>query len=568
MKKLEIEFIDNYYSFKKGEKLSFAGDFIILSGLNGSGKSQLLNAMAKPKSYSPQYNPSKKYITIIKQDNEIIDNIKIRLLDFHENLKYGEKIKNLNANYNDRKLRNIFHFYNEIARLNSPDVPHDYSFDLNELRNAPYLHNNNDVNQASIDCWWERQKLIELIKNKFPRKNWYNLTINQIKEILPIDFEWTFDGEKHLLTHIAHVFLAYVKKIDKVKKECVYHVDEHLNSKQFDDNKWKKNAPWTRLNDLFEKINFKYRFPKDYHLNLDDCSLNEQIILKDKNNDENRDLSDLSDGEKTLLDLALNSFDFNEQNVKLILFDEYDAFLNSSMIDKVKIVLDEFYKNVQIVFVTHILTTMYQLKDESKKFYELFIKDDHHDVIDISNLVSFSDIKHFLKLLKLDDRLEFGKCKLCIVSEGKDNKKHIDHVLKNIYDIKNKNDILVWNGGGKTDFFIHYDIYKRFGKKIMFVWDPDVKEHTINNMLSKANITIDNKKNFKYVFQKNNDNPLSDKGIENLYNRQEIKKRLPKCRNNGNIIKNYLADNINQITDKEVFKNFLPFVKEVEKILE
>ena len=48
MKKLEIEFIDNYYSFKKGEKLSFEGRFIILSGLNGSGKTQLLNAMAKP----------------------------------------------------------------------------------------------------------------------------------------------------------------------------------------------------------------------------------------------------------------------------------------------------------------------------------------------------------------------------------------------------------------------------------------------------------------------------------------------------------------------------------------
>lgn len=574
MKKLDIEFIDNYYSFKKGEKLSFDGDFIILSGLNGTGKTQLLNAMAKPyENHIGGQELSRKYITIIKQDDEIIDNTEIRLLNFSENLKYKNQIKNLNAQDINNKIELIFRIYSNIIQIRKSDYLKPlYDFKSNDLKKAAYLHYNHNLEDAPLDNWEEILNFVESIKKTFPEEKWYSLNKDEIKTILSsIDFKWiTGSGrpETKLLEHIAYAFLTYAKKMYIAKDECINHVNEDLNHNKFDDDEWKKNAPWTRLNDLFNKLNFHYQFLEDYHINLNDGGLDEQIILKDKNNNENRRLNDLSDGEKTLLDLALHSFDFDEQKVKLVLFDEYDAFLNSSMIDKIKIILDEFYKNVQIVFITHILTTMYQLKDDSKKFYELFFKDNHHDVNDISNLVSFSDIEHFLKLLKLDDRLEFGKCKLCIVSEGRDNKKHIDHVLKNIYDIENKNDILVWNGGGCTEFFTHYDIYKQFGKKIMFVWDSDVKDEIINSEFKKNAVDVDNSKIFKYKFQKNNDNPFMETGIENLYNSHDIKKLLPRCINNGNPAKNTLADSINEITDKEVFKNFEPFVEEVKKILQ
>ena len=64
------------------------------------------------------------------------------------------------------------------------------------------------------------------------------------------------------------------------------------------------------------------------------------------------------------------------------------------------------------------------------------------------------------------------------------------------------------------------------------------------------------------------DVPFMETGIENLYNSHDIKKLLPRCINNGNPAKNTLADSINEITDKEVFKNFEPFVEEVKKILQ
>ena len=93
MKKIEIKFIDNYYSFKKNENFTFLGDFIILSGFNGTGKTQLLKAMSQFKEENithPYVNKvSKKYVVHIKQDGQQIDYRKIRLLNFQRTFQYN-----------------------------------------------------------------------------------------------------------------------------------------------------------------------------------------------------------------------------------------------------------------------------------------------------------------------------------------------------------------------------------------------------------------------------------------------------------------------------------------------
>lgn len=43
MKNLSIILNEDYRSFKKGYTVDLEGDFIIISGINGAGKSQLLN---------------------------------------------------------------------------------------------------------------------------------------------------------------------------------------------------------------------------------------------------------------------------------------------------------------------------------------------------------------------------------------------------------------------------------------------------------------------------------------------------------------------------------------------
>ena len=46
MKKLDIEILETYKLYEKGTSYSLDGDLIVLSGINGSGKSQLLQIIA------------------------------------------------------------------------------------------------------------------------------------------------------------------------------------------------------------------------------------------------------------------------------------------------------------------------------------------------------------------------------------------------------------------------------------------------------------------------------------------------------------------------------------------
>ena len=46
MKKLTVKILETYKSYKKDSEYNLSGNLIILSGINGSGKSQLLNIIA------------------------------------------------------------------------------------------------------------------------------------------------------------------------------------------------------------------------------------------------------------------------------------------------------------------------------------------------------------------------------------------------------------------------------------------------------------------------------------------------------------------------------------------
>ena len=65
MKKLNIEMLETYKLYEKGTSYSLDGDLIILSGINGSGKSQLLQIIAK----NNNENISRKVVQIQNDKN-------------------------------------------------------------------------------------------------------------------------------------------------------------------------------------------------------------------------------------------------------------------------------------------------------------------------------------------------------------------------------------------------------------------------------------------------------------------------------------------------------------------
>lgn len=138
----------------------------------------------------------------------------------------------------------------------------------------------------------------------------------------------------------------------------------------FDNSAWLRSAPWTILNELFEKLNFKYRFKDDYVFTTPYMEENPKL----RDNSEIRNLTDLSDGEKAILKLALISLDEEiSKDIKLVLFDEYDAPLNPSLTEAFYHVIEKFYidKGIQVILTTHSPATI-SLAPEYAQFYEVF----------------------------------------------------------------------------------------------------------------------------------------------------------------------------------------------------
>lgn len=142
----------------------------------------------------------------------------------------------------------------------------------------------------------------------------------------------------------------------------------------FDNSKWLETAPWTILNELFEKLKFKYRFKEDYEFITPNMEENPKL----RDEEEIRSLLDLSDGEKAILKLALIALDEEiSKDIEVMLFDEYDAPLNPSLTEAFYYVIEKFYikKGIRVIITTHSPATI-SLAPDYAQFYEIFSKED------------------------------------------------------------------------------------------------------------------------------------------------------------------------------------------------
>ena len=94
VKKLAVRILDTYKLYKKGTSYGIDGDLIILSGINGSGKSQLLQIIAK----NSKESISRNVVQI--QNNGESENIEdILLLSFRDNINLGEDFGQFSVTY-------------------------------------------------------------------------------------------------------------------------------------------------------------------------------------------------------------------------------------------------------------------------------------------------------------------------------------------------------------------------------------------------------------------------------------------------------------------------------------
>lgn len=351
MKTLKIKILEKYKAYHKDTEYELNGDLIILSGINGSGKSQLLKIIAKHGN-----EPIKRTVTQIN-NGHTIDLENTLLLSFRDNINLGNDFGAFSVTYHENFASQAWDFYvNNIKRTNGRIA--------NERREQRYHNGTLIFNDQGLKnpSWRSIVKLTEVLKESFSDDKVFDLTEQELNRILPIDFIWR--NENDIINQVGNLFyMACCKRIDE-KMKCAETTDI------FNNTEWLKTAPWTILNELFEDLRFKYRFKTDYTFNTP--YMEENPKLRDGN--EIRSLIDLSDGEKAILKLALLSLDEEiSKDLKLVLFDEYEAPLNPSLTEAFYYVINKFYmeKGIQVIITTHSPATI-SLAPTFATFYEVF----------------------------------------------------------------------------------------------------------------------------------------------------------------------------------------------------
>lgn len=342
MKKLSIQLNEEYRSFKSGFSCIFEGDLIILSGINGSGKSQLIDIISQREGHG-----SKKIISAnIDLNGQRITRNDILRRSFKENISVPE----------------LTHAGTESVvnhRNQAWNAYHQYRLDYN--------------NESLWDYKESSERARKILVEKFGEQKFSSGQISEteFKFVLPAEFVWKSDD---IFTNfIGELFFNYAIDVYDAKAQAGETGDK-FNSTNL------PIPPWKQLNDLFSELGFEYRFKDNYYIiNL---QINEQPYLYQTKSDgfidehESRKLADLSDGEKAIISLSFASLSgvIQEQR-KVLLLDEFDANFNPSLTEVFYKILDRYFisQDILVVIATHSATTI-SLALDYAFFYEVFKK--------------------------------------------------------------------------------------------------------------------------------------------------------------------------------------------------
>lgn len=372
MKKLDINILKKYKMYNENTRYNLEGDLIVLSGINGSGKSQLLKILSK--------STNEAISRTIMQEND--DGSKgeleeVMLLSFRDNINLGDDFGKYSVTYKENFSNNAWEYYiNNIKYTGN---------DFWDTKRKERFYNGSLIEDKGIrnPSWRSINSLVQLIKENYTDEKVFKLSQTDIENILPPDFIWR--NENDIISQVGNLF--YIACCERANKQIEYSNKTEV----FDNDKWLKTAPWTILNKLFEELKFKYRFKKDYRFITPNIEENPKL----RDDEDIRNIGDLSDGEKAILKLALISLDEEvSKDIKLVLFDEYDAPLNPSLTEAFYHVIEKFYidKGIQVIIATHSPVTI-SLAPDYTQFYEIFSQNNISPKIIQVNQLDYSELR-------------------------------------------------------------------------------------------------------------------------------------------------------------------------------
>jgi len=416
MKKLEIQLNQEYRSFQNNFKTTLEGDLVILSGVNGSGKTQLFDIIRGFQKESRAAKVSRS----VQIDGAPIteDHIAHRSIRDYANVS---ELTQGSARIIEDQLNNLWQWYQQ------------YNLNPGANQVGPYID----------ACKRARELLVEKItEDRFNKKDILRDDFNAIFEDFVLYQDDIFTNK------IGEIFFRFTT--DREQKI----IDAYNSKIQFDEETLPP-TPWARLNELLDKLKFGYKFKNNYKNR--NHALSEQPALFTVNSDgiinesERRTLQDLSDGEKAIISLTFAMLASEDTHPKILILDEYDAPLNPSLINAFFTVLKDFFidKGVQVVLATHSPATL-SLAPDYAVFYEVFKKDipiqgrllrverEQYAELKVANQRFVDRINELQdEVIRLNEKIQSGTIPL-IITEGKSDIKHLRKAKEKL-DIKDYN---------------------------------------------------------------------------------------------------------------------------------
>lgn len=600
---MKIKFREEYNSIKPFNPVDLP-DFTILTGLNGSGKTQLLEALNTGKItiesiihtdvvyfnnmtfvVNPESHPQPNQITA--EINSGWDFLKGRGR-FLVNIQGNQGMKNVNTvlldlkneclNDNDcKKLKDISTQKNKpLFLLDKKDIEDDQLYPKFTM-----------YKQNTIDCFSDPGlnnsigNSIKVLLKKIPffideieRKDFDNmyLHVSLANNFLP--------------TQIGKIFTKYRKdEYDEYYKAMSKAEDNAIKGeiKKYSEekclNRYGGSTPWNILNDMlkrFSGIDYAISYPPK--INYDEFPRTNEYTFVPKLESQSEsfsiDYQHLSSGEKIIFALALCLFKTKSDNLfpKLLLLDEIDSALHPSQIKNLfGIINDVFLQNdTKVILTTHSPTTIALAPEESifivnKKGPNRIEKSDKDNALKILT----EGVATLEKGLKLFDQI--SKNDLSIITEGN----NVDYIKKAIDlfapDKKDRIDVITGfeHKGGKGELKILFNFFAiaKPDNKVLFVWDRD-----FGTKIEEKNNT------FGFVFGKNESNKLEkNTGIECQFDHKYTENYVLKTTDTDGTLesthfkgnkKQEFKDHILANYDENSFKNFKPLVERISKLLD
>ena len=178
--KLKIEILEDYKSYKKDTFYELEGDLILLSGINGSGKSQLLNIIAN----STTEKIARNIYQNVSSGAEIKNSNNIMLLSFRDNINIERNFGEYLVSLKQSNLEIAWNFYKSKILCDS-QYAHVNNTKKEKFKNNKLILTDDGTKNPS---WRSINQIIDLLKRHYTEEKLFHLTHDEFKDIIPLNF--------------------------------------------------------------------------------------------------------------------------------------------------------------------------------------------------------------------------------------------------------------------------------------------------------------------------------------------------------------------------------------------